>query len=327
MKWVVRTALACAGLYAVTFGAGIWQGSTAILRPPWYLQSTPGGELTPFEEPKEIEWAQGRTKDPLRDFGYPFEEVEFPAQDGSTLRGWYVPPDDASPGEPAAAGVVFVHGAGGDRRGFLRHLPLFHEAGYPVLMFDCREHGISDGTGQGISFGVREHQDVRSAVAWAKQTHGWGRIGVMGSSQGAASVLLAAAGDPEIDAVVSENPFTDVYELIRYSVSKEAGAEPPANWVIDLVTGVAMWRVGGLSSPAPIDIVDQVGTRPLLLIHGTADVVIPFEHSEKLHARAGETAELWIAPDAAHSAIINRYPDEFRERVIEFFDRALRGAP
>lgn len=321
-KWVVRIAFAAAALYGLAVGVGVWQGSTAILQPPWYRRSPSGGELLPIEDSAEGEYFQGHTKDPLKDYGYPFEEIEFPAADGSTLRGWHVPAAPEAPHD--GAGIVTVHGAGDDRRGFLRHLPLLHEAGYPVVLFDCREHGTSDGTGAGISFGVREHEDVRSAVAWARETLGWTRVGVIGSSQGGASALLAAAADPGIDAVVSENPFTDVQELIRHAVEREAGDDAPPGYMIDLVTNIALWRVDGSDIPAPIDVVDQIAPRPLLLIHGTADQVIPLEHSQRLHARAGETSELWIAPDAAHSAVINLYPDEFRDRVVSFFDRSLR---
>lgn len=323
IKWLVRFALAAVVLFVVAFSVGIWQGSTAIMKPPWYEPRTVEEGLAPFEDPARIEFVQGRTKDPLRDFGYVFEDVEFPAEDGSTLRGWYVPPADSA--EDTNSGIVAVHGAAADRREFLRHLPLFHEAGYPVLLFDSREHGISDGAGRGISYGVREHADVISAVEWAKRDRGWENIGVIGTSQGGASVILAAAADDDIDAVVSINPFTDVYDLIRFAVAKESGESPPAGWLVDLVTGLTLWRIGGLGTEAPIDVVDQIAPRPLLLIHGTGDQVIPFEHSERLHERSGKPVDLWIAPDAAHAAIINSYPDEFRARVIGFFDRSLRG--
>jgi len=50
-------------------------------------------------------------------------------------------------------GIIAIHGAGVDRREFLRFTPWFHEAGFEVLLFDCREHGISSGTGRGVSYG------------------------------------------------------------------------------------------------------------------------------------------------------------------------------
>lgn len=323
IKWIVRLAIAAASLFAISLGYSVWQGSSAMLRPPWYVANDPGGSFRPLNDTEEGEWL-GYTKDPMRDFGYAFEDVEIPAEDGSTLRGWYVPPGGELAPEDSVVGIITVHGAGADRRDLLNTIPILHEAGYPVVAFDCREHGTSDGTGRGISYGVREHADVRSVVAWARRELGWSRVGVIGSSQGGAAVLLAAALDPDIDAVISENPFTSMHDLIQYTVRDDVGDDRFSASLVDLAASIALWRAGGSSLPAPIDVVDQIAPRPLLLMHGTADEIVPVEHSERLHAKAGETAELWLAPDARHSALINRYPKEFRDRVLRFFDRALR---
>jgi fermentation-respiration switch protein FrsA (DUF1100 family) len=39
----------------------------------------------------------------------------------------------------------------------------------------------------------------------------------------------------------------------------------------------------------------------------------------------GERSELWIAPEASHTGAFTRYPDEYEQRVIDFFDRTLLG--
>ena len=154
---------------------------------------------------------QGGYRDPRTDLGLDYETVELPARDGSTLRGWLVPgasrarPPGSSPCTAAAP-----TGASSCAR-----FPRSTGAGYPVLLFDCREQGISDGAGRGISLGIRESEDARAAVAWAKRTRGLERVALIGTSQGAASAILAAAADPSIDAVIAENPFTSIRELIR----------------------------------------------------------------------------------------------------------------
>jgi hypothetical protein len=85
--------------------------------------------------------------DPLTDLGLTFETVEFEAADSRKLRGWWIPPvADASKTDGVA--MVCVHGSGRDRRGWLRHAEEFTAAGYAVLLFDCRGHGISDGKGE-----------------------------------------------------------------------------------------------------------------------------------------------------------------------------------
>lgn len=84
--------------------------------------------------------------------------------DGMTLRGWWVPGLDPN----SDLAVVFCHGGGRDRRAWLRHTPIFQKAGMPCLLFDLREHGISDGEMRGFHYGIREQYDVLAAVKYAK---------------------------------------------------------------------------------------------------------------------------------------------------------------
>ena len=229
------------------------------------------------------------------------------------------------PGTPnAVAGVVTVHGAGADRREFLRHVPVFNAPGYPVLLFDCREHGTSDGDSAGISLGIREHEDVSSAVAYMKQVRGLERVAVVGTSQGGASVILAAAADSEIDAVVAENPFTSIHALIA-AAGPSLGQKTP-EFVLALVGSMAIWRMGGMDVPAPIEVVDRIAPRPLLLMHGDADRVIPVQQTRDLYLATGGHAQLWIAPGGGHATLYNSHPEQWSERVQTLLFDSL-GSP
>lgn len=316
----VRGRSACIGLAGAALAAAgglavaLWLASGSALRPAWYVHRTPEQGLQPRDgDPFAADFWQGVHHDPGADFGYAFEEVEFPAVDGSALRGWYVPG-----AARASVGLVAVHGGGADRREFLRHLPLFHEAGYPVLLFDCREHGVSDGASRGLSFGAREHEDVSSAVAYLAGPRGIARVAVIGTSQGAASAILAAADDPRIAAVVAENPFTHLRDLLL-DTSLAAGVPRPFRV---LLARVIEWRLGG-ARPGPIDVVGRIAPRPLLLMHGTADSVIPYAQSQRLFAAAGEPKELWLVPGARHAALVNEDPMGWREHVLGFLERSL----
>jgi alpha-beta hydrolase superfamily lysophospholipase len=311
-----------AALLALALGFVVfvaWRGSSQALFPPFYEHRTPQQGLRPIDLATFSQWAGGY-RDPRADLGLDFEDVELPGPGGATLRGWWVPG-----AQGATAGVVAVHGAHADRREFLRHVPLFHAEGYPVLLFDCREHGTSDGARRGISLGVRESEDVIAAVAWARRVRGLARVAVLGTSQGGASAILAAAADPRIDVVVAENPFTSVHELFRDFRGLE-GREPVPRWIARLVSTATLWRIGGIGRPAPIDVVGAIAPRPLLLMHGTEDSAIPVGHSERLRDAAGEPVELWILEGARHAALYNAAPEEWRRRVVGFLARWLGPA-
>lgn len=130
--------------------------------------------------------------------------MEFETSYGAKLRGWFVPaPPNVTHHN---IGICFVHGGGRDRRAFLRHVPLVHYQGYDCLLFDFSEHGMSDGSGVGFSYGIREKDDVRFAVKWLKEAKGLKKVVVIGTSVGASSAIMAAAEDLSIDAVIAENP-------------------------------------------------------------------------------------------------------------------------
>jgi len=310
---VVAALLAAAALVAVGLA---WQRSGRALRPAWYAHPGPDRELrAPGPGWQRLDWA-GRHRDPQAELGLAYESVAFPAVDGSTLRGWYVP---GAPG--ATAAVVTVHGATSDRRDFLRQLPWLHAAGHPVLLFDCREHGRSDGRGRGLALGYRERHDVSAAAAWLAEARGFERIAAFGTSQGASAAILAAAEDPRIDAVLAENPYARVGRLFRDSPVFVGELPGP---LLRLTTLLAIWRAAGDPfAPQPVDVVHEIAPRPLLLLHGSADRITRLPHSIALHERAGEPKELWVVPGAGHSALVNARPEAYRATVLGFLARWL----
>ncbi len=239
-----------------------------------------------------------------------YEDVEFPAEDGTTLRGWWVQ------AEPSAGrAVVTVHGGASDRRDFLRHVPFLHNAGWDVLLFDCSEHGRSDNLGRGISVGFRESRDVSAAVAWARE-RGANVVAVLGTSQGGSSAIIAGARDAAIDAVIAENPVASLLGLLQGTIHAQRLWVPQI--LIGLMRDVVVWRIGASGRWEAIDVVAEVAPRPLLLMHGTADRIVPPRHSELLYDRAREPKRLWRAEGADHMQLFNRHPEQYSERVLAF---------
>jgi len=312
-----RLALALA-LLAAAFAFAIAWASHSALHPFWYEHRTPEQGLADASD--RTEWWGDGIHDPRIDYRIAFENVEIDGPGGATLRGWWVPGRAL-----ARVGIVTVHGAGGDRRDFLRHLPILHGAGYPVLMFDCREQGTSDGAARGVSFGVREHEDVSAAVDYAKRVHGLERVVAIGTSQGAASTILAAARDPAIDGVVAINSFTDVPSLIEGAAVEYRMDNPLGRAFLRAVGIATAWRIGANAIPSPLEAVSRIAPRPLLLAHGTADALISPEHTRALHA-AAPGSELWILEGATHSALVDRDPTEWSRRVMGFVARNV-GRP
>ena len=59
---------------------------------------------------------------------------------------------------------------------------------------------------------------------------------------------------------------------------------------------------------------------PVLLICDGADAALPCRHTKKIYDAAIGRKEMWIVPDAEHTAALGYQPEEFRRRVLGFFE-------
>ena len=66
-----------------------------------------------------------------------------------------------------------------------------------------------------------------------------------------------------------------------------------------------------LQTISPIDWIDGISPRPLLLVHGDADELIPLKHAHRLYQKAGEPKELKIIPGAKHKMRLEKAAMDF----------------
>lgn len=93
----------------------------------------------------------------------------------------------------------------------------FRDAGFAVILFDYRHFGASTGQPRQLLDIGRQQEDYRAVVDWARKSPGIDpdRIALWGSSFSGGHVLVVAATDPRIAAVVAQAPFTDSLPAIR----------------------------------------------------------------------------------------------------------------
>lgn len=263
--------------------------------------------------------------DPATRLGVPFERVEFTAKDGTRVVGWWMPAASLE-GDRARDSVVVCHGLGSNKSNHLALAVAPLKAGYNVLAIDLRAHGESGG--QICTFGDRERLDALAAVDWLTTNHPdrSHRVLGVGASMGAAA-LLAAAADPSdagqrIDAVVAYGTYDDLRGL-AHSVFTDHFPAPLA-WLLEHVgVPIASLHAGtDLTSFSPAESAEKLWPRPLLVIHGTADEIIRFEHGQRLYLRALQPKQhIWIG-DGTHSGIVDDEPAA--HEVVRFLDEARR---
>ncbi len=256
-------------------------------------------------------------QDPGSVFQLDFEPVRFATADGLTLDGWFIPD------RGARRTILICHGAGANKGNFVWFVGPLRGQGYNVLMFDFRAHGASDG--RLATYGIREEVDVLAAVEWLKRERPAQSelIVGLGSSQGAMALALAAAHDQRIDALVLDSPFTGPRNLMRDNAAALPIIGPLlADWCLALASA----QTGtNFFSPSAEQAVAAMGNRPIFVVHGSEDIIMPATHSTRLHAAASGPRELWMGP-GPHSNIITTVPDEYARRLFTFLDAHLGSA-
>jgi fermentation-respiration switch protein FrsA (DUF1100 family) len=69
--------------------------------------------------------------------------------------------------------------------------------------------------------------------------------------------------------------------------------------------------------------IHRLAPRPFFMIHGEKDSYIKPSMARVLFDRAGEPKEFWQVPGAKHNQAIEVAPEEYRRRVLEFFEAYL----
>lgn len=229
-----------------------------------------------------------------------FRDVTLTTKDDVNLAAWYVPATDTD--NPSNTPTILLAHGFLDRRWFMLHLvPWLHDAGYSVMVLDFRGHGDSDK--QPSTLGRKEVLDLQAALDWLEAEGAAGRVGGLGMSMGAATLVNTAAQDDRIDALVLDSCFadwkdTDFGEDYRL----------PPEWLVPDV-------------PSPQELIPLVHV-PVFIIHGTADVLTNVDHAYHLYDAANDPKAIWIN-DSGHAWSSWTYTETYRRKVLDFFKSAF----
>lgn len=263
------------------------------------------------------------------------ESVTFDSADGLRLSGTIHIPDDLEPGEQRP-GFIVLHGFGSnsDAGNAIAPATMLCDWGYVTLRFDMRGCGKSDGE-FGRIICLDQVEDTQHALSFFRDRPEVleDRVGLIGSSFGAAVSLYTAGIDERAAAVVSAVAWGNGETKFR---AQHSAPEAWARFAGMLVAGAAHRKRTGESMmvsrydivPIPEhlrghlatksvmefpvetaqsmfdfraeDVVGQIAPRPLLLMHAAKDSVCPSSQSIELFRRAGQPSELHLLADVDH---------------------------
>lgn len=217
------------------------------------------------------------------------------------------------------AGQLYLPGKGGQApypavcvcHGIPAHIPVPNDRGYPllaericregfaVLIFNFRGTGASGGNIDILGW-TRDLKAVLDYL-WALPEVDRSRLSLLGFSGGAAVSVCVASQDRRVSYIVAcacPARFTfsevdepqSVIEHFRHlgAIRDKAFPSSAQEWL------------DGFREVSPVRYVARIAPRPLLLVHGSQDDVVPVAQAHEVYSRAGEPKQLVIVDGAGH---------------------------
>lgn len=232
-------------------------------------------------------------------YNLPYEEVLLKPAGGGTIHGWYFPA-----AEENAPVLVIFHGNAGNISHRLYWLTPFVRRGNGALLFDYRGYGSSVGKPSEKSFqeeAIAVWDYLVGTRALAAQ-----RLVLFGRSLGSVPAAYLAA-ERKVGGLILEGAFRRGADMVQ-----QIFGFLPLHWLMK-----NRWEVAEALSRTRV---------PTLIIHGTADEVVPFKLGEKLAETKGPTRlDWWPVAGGSHLDLHLLLGESYYERVDKFARAAVGG--
>jgi dipeptidyl aminopeptidase/acylaminoacyl peptidase len=266
------------------------------------------------------------------------ESVHYAGPDGQQVPAWLLVPKnlDRSKKHPA---IVWIHGDGVNQNYDGWHVQRnyavyysFHQyllqQGYVVIAPDYRGsigYGRVWREGVYMDVGGKDAKDAWMAANYLKTLDyvDTDRVGVWGLSYGGFFTLIAVTDQPKLFRA-----GVDVAGVVDYAMYYEDPYH--GGWTTSRI-GTPDQNPRVYAQASPLSHVDRL-ERPLLVLHGTSDVNVPYLHSvrlldELMKKGKGDLVSFMTYPGEFHYFTREHVLRDAWHRVEDFFDEHLKDGP
>lgn len=258
-----------------------------------------------YDETVKIEKTQNHYKD--------FDELKkteyiVKSFDGYELHCCYIPHDGSR------KYVIISHDHAYTRMGSLKFMHIFRKLGFNCVIYD--ERGCGKNSRAPITMGFNEARDLRYIIADLRAKFGEDiYLGLHGESMGAAFSLMTLKDEKDIDFVISDCAYADLYKLLIYDAKRFTHMP---EFFIKRGSKLCKKQCGFyFEDIKPYECIEDTET-PICFIHGEEDDFVLPSHCMTLYQAAGDYHEINSFPRAAHLGCYSSDPQRY-ERIIRNF--------
>lgn len=249
------------------------------------------------------------------------KKVEFKNKYGLKLKGVVIGP------ETSKTVVVFLHGFPGTMNGTARRIcNELTKHGILCLRFNFSGTPPSQGKFEDKLMS-KEVSDVKYAVDFLKKNYPDKKIVLMGHSTGAIDGALYAHKDKRLAKVILSGVVGNLKEAVRFDFTDEQVRDfwkkgyitykIKGDWVNNKKLKKAFY-----DEFFKLDVLSSIHKlrKPLLIIHGSKDIIPATIHPPQLYKAARKPKKLIIIKGADHGFTAKKYLRQYIKEVLKFID-------
>jgi len=240
-----------------------------------------------------------------------FKDIYLKTPDEETLHGWHI----KSIGESKGI-IYFLHGNAENISTHIGSVLWLINEGYDIFALDYRGYGKSTGS-----------PDIQGALIDINTGYNWlitqpqfqqQKLFIIGQSLGGALTLSFTSQNKNLEGHVSGVIIDAGFSSFR-GMAKEKLSSMWLTWPFQYPLS---WLIP--SSYDSENYIQQIAPVPLLVIHSTHDIIIPFHHGESIYQQASEPKE-FLKTNTPHTATFRS--EGYRDYVLKFMEYNTNNLP
>ena len=218
------------------------------------------------------------------------------ASDGVGIDAWVIKARPAEGAEPRNATVIVIHPLMMSKTWFFSLGEQLADDGWDVVLPDLRAHGASGG--KYVTWGAKDKRDIKTLVdTLIGEKLIAPRVYAMGASLGGCVAIQYAAFDTRCKGVLAMASPTGVNDVARrmYPLATKG-------WMERMIVCAGEIADFDTTDASAVDAAGKLKC-PLILVHGRLDIIVPFNHSERIYSAAAGPRKLISLPLANHTTV------------------------